>query len=309
MSKQTQRMIDSIRSNYGLSLNDSHAKSESDNKPHTAEPAMIHPLNNSTIKVRDKGIIDLFTNTDNGLRIDPHSQTINVIANSSKQHVGNIKENVSHSSYSNIGGNWTINVGGNARVHARNAVHLTGRDVYINAEQSLHLDATEVHLKANTVTNTISDTYTLDVAGDINMNSEARFNLKANILDQRANGAYTLIETYAYYQASELAMILESDLRITSSDPIAITGDMHISKGIEVTEDVLVKRDLIIEGDTDLQGNLEIGGDLDITGALQAQEASLTGLTVTGPTYLQATTISGQFYTHSMIANLNNFVD
>ena len=60
---------------------------DANNKPRLEEPALIHPFNSSVIKIRNNGIIDLWTSTDQGIRMDPGARTINVITDGFKQHL------------------------------------------------------------------------------------------------------------------------------------------------------------------------------------------------------------------------------
>ena len=63
-------------------------KLENTLKPQLEEPAVIHPFNTSTVKVRNNGMIDMFVATDQGNRIDPYSKTVNAIADGLKWHLG-----------------------------------------------------------------------------------------------------------------------------------------------------------------------------------------------------------------------------
>lgn len=60
-------------------------------KPKLEEPAIVHPFNTSIVKVRNNGMIDMFVGTDQGIRIDPYSKTINEIVDGLKWHVGYFK--------------------------------------------------------------------------------------------------------------------------------------------------------------------------------------------------------------------------
>lgn len=56
--------------------------------PAVEEPAVTHPFNTSTVKIRNNGMVDIFVGTDQGIRVDPHSKTVNIIANGQKEHLG-----------------------------------------------------------------------------------------------------------------------------------------------------------------------------------------------------------------------------
>lgn len=60
---------------------------DANNKPRLEEPALVHPFNSSVIKIRNNGIIDLWTTTDQGFRMDPAARTINIISDGLKEHL------------------------------------------------------------------------------------------------------------------------------------------------------------------------------------------------------------------------------
>jgi len=55
--------------------------------PELEEPAMTHPFNTSTVKIRNNGMIDMFVQGDQGVRIDPVTRTVNIIADGLKEHL------------------------------------------------------------------------------------------------------------------------------------------------------------------------------------------------------------------------------
>lgn len=57
-------------------------------RPKLEEPAIVHPFNTSVLKIRNNGMIDMFVGTDQGIRIDPYSKTINEIVDGLKWHIG-----------------------------------------------------------------------------------------------------------------------------------------------------------------------------------------------------------------------------
>lgn len=60
-------------------------------RPTHSEPTISHPYYRSTIKLRDNGAIDIFAETNQGIRVDPGTQTINIITNNLLQHTGSCK--------------------------------------------------------------------------------------------------------------------------------------------------------------------------------------------------------------------------
>jgi len=54
------------------------------------EVGLYHPTNSSLIKIRDNGVIDIFVSTNQGLRIDPSTHSINFFSNNEKHTSGNV---------------------------------------------------------------------------------------------------------------------------------------------------------------------------------------------------------------------------
>lgn len=79
--------------------------------PQVAEPAMQHPLNTSTIKIRDNGMIDFFVDKDHGMRLDPNTYTWNLIINGEKHHADYIRGWVTQTVQWDVGRSWIMNLG------------------------------------------------------------------------------------------------------------------------------------------------------------------------------------------------------
>lgn len=56
----------------------------------TEEPGITHPLNSSTMKIKNNGAIDVFVSTNQGVRIDPQTKTISIFGIEEKHHVTNL---------------------------------------------------------------------------------------------------------------------------------------------------------------------------------------------------------------------------
>ena len=54
------------------------------------EVGLVHPNNSSLVKIRDNGVIDIFVATNQGIRIDPATKSVNFFTNNEKHHVGNL---------------------------------------------------------------------------------------------------------------------------------------------------------------------------------------------------------------------------
>lgn len=120
------------------------------------EPGITHPLNSSTIKVRNNGAIDIFVATNQGIRVDPVTKTINFIGNSEKHHVSNLS------------------------VFSDEALDIT-------AKKNIDIDTTSCNLnsKEMSITTTgkskmsINDTWTVIANSDINIKSNANITLES----------------------------------------------------------------------------------------------------------------------------------
>jgi hypothetical protein len=51
---------------------------------------LFNSISGSLIKIKDDGIIDIFVDGDNGIRIDPNNNSINLFTLNEKHHIGNI---------------------------------------------------------------------------------------------------------------------------------------------------------------------------------------------------------------------------
>lgn len=54
------------------------------------EVGFFHPVTSAIIKLKDNGSIDIFTATNQGIRIDRTTSSINFFTNNEKHHIGNI---------------------------------------------------------------------------------------------------------------------------------------------------------------------------------------------------------------------------
>lgn len=101
--------------------------------PSVNEPALVHPWNNSVVKVRDNGNIDVFAGSDNGIRINPTTKTIDVFAETEKTHVNFIRAYVKRDETREIEGNWKI-LCSTAEVQAKKDIVLkAGGDIQLEA--------------------------------------------------------------------------------------------------------------------------------------------------------------------------------
>lgn len=124
----------------------------------TEEPGITHPANSSTIKVKNNGMIDIFVSTNQGIRIDPSTKTVNFICNSEKHHVSDLS------------------------VFASNSVN-------IDSAKDLNLKSDKISINATSADIKVDDKWTVVVNSDINIKSNSNITLDAkediNILGSR----------------------------------------------------------------------------------------------------------------------------
>lgn len=149
-------------------------------RPKLEEPAIVHPFNTSVLKIRNNGMIDMFVGTDQGIRIDPYSKTINEIVDGLKWHVGYFKGWVEQDA------KWYAN----------------GEILFKSEQSSINLDAkSNISAKAGQnvtitagqdVTISCSGTLTLSAGAGVNINTQGGFNLNGSAFDLASSGPVTM---------------------------------------------------------------------------------------------------------------------
>lgn len=129
------------------------------------EPAIVHPWNNSVMKIRDNGAIDVFSGTDNGIRINPVDRTIDMISKTNNTHativrafvmkdethyVKNVWTIYADTAFINTKKNTTINTGWNTIVNAEKQCVINTKDeTIVNADKNIELNTKkDFHMKA-----------------------------------------------------------------------------------------------------------------------------------------------------------------
>lgn len=137
------------------------------------EQALYNPIYHQQVKLRGNGMTDVFVDNNTGIRIDPDTQSINMIANNLKNHVAAITSWVtgSHTEYiganryvkvgqddtlevsgdvtiivkgnmkASVSGNVEANIKENATINVAKDVKVKSRNIDIVATKTLHLDA------------------------------------------------------------------------------------------------------------------------------------------------------------------------
>lgn len=92
---------------------------------------ITHPNSKSTIKVDDSGAIYIFTSNNNGIRVDPISQTVEIISQRVTETTGDKVQNLA---------GWTVNCSGNIAFNAKGNIKLNSE-----GKVQLYADKFEVH--------------------------------------------------------------------------------------------------------------------------------------------------------------------
>jgi hypothetical protein len=129
-----------------------------------AEVGIVHPTKTSSIKIKDNGMIELWVGTNQGIRIDPNTKSITMIANRFDTRVADRREWVDLDSVMNIRRNFEL---------------FAGKDIVLNCEGDFTLDIGG-SLNINCKDGVKMDSPSLDLEGDVvNIKSKGNINLTA----------------------------------------------------------------------------------------------------------------------------------
>ena len=111
-------------------------------RPKLEEPAIVHPFNTSTIKIRNNGMIDMFVGTDQGIRLDPYSKTLNEIVDGLKWHVGYFKGWIDKDAEWYANNNILFDAKASVSINAKSDVSIkSGKNITIECDGKLTLNA------------------------------------------------------------------------------------------------------------------------------------------------------------------------
>ena len=96
------------------------------------EPGLYHPVTSSLIKLRNNGMIDIFAGTNQGIRIDPKTKSVNFFANNEKHHITNSST-------------WAD---GSIEYHVKRKILMQALDIILKAT-TLTLDAEEISISTS----------------------------------------------------------------------------------------------------------------------------------------------------------------
>ena len=93
--------------------------------PTSSEPMLNHPFNNSVVKIRDNGAIDIFAQGHQGIRVDPQTASINLCANTLKEHLGALRTWITKDAKIVCGTGFDLKSHAFVKVHANGAISIS----------------------------------------------------------------------------------------------------------------------------------------------------------------------------------------
>lgn len=163
MSSQDQ--IAAMQQNYQTTSSTVKQAANNQHFPQTFEPALIHPDNHAIVKLRENGMIDIFVEDDIGIRLDPATKTVNIIANGIKLHGGSYYAWVD-SSLTDVLKNWVLKVGGNV-------------DITVKGNTSITTVGTTMIQSTGDITLQTQGNLTATAQGDLNASAQGNLTVSA----------------------------------------------------------------------------------------------------------------------------------
>lgn len=134
--------------------------------PQNNEPMLVHPSSKAVVKLRDNGCIDIFTDGNQGIRIDANNKTINNMAENIKNHAKIIRSIVTKDVIYDVKSAWTLN--------CKDATINTKGHTKVNADGN-----TEIKTKGKTI---------VESKGNMSLESAGKLSMKAASLDIHVSG-------------------------------------------------------------------------------------------------------------------------
>ena len=143
--------------------------------PSTEEPVLIHPFNQSMVKLRNNGNIDIFVDNNIGIRVDSKYQSINLISDGIYERTQYIRSYVTKDEVRRVKGDWKIEAGsasittkGNTTVYSKSDTNIfslgntyvqANKETHINANETLNINAKNINITASENLNAYAKQY------------------------------------------------------------------------------------------------------------------------------------------------------
>lgn len=136
------------------------------------EQGVFHPVFKQTLKFRNNEMAELFVDKNNGIRMDPHTQSINVLTNHLKQHVMHVTSWITGNETHYIGGNYLENIMGTHVQKVHGAIEIVtddNRTITVYKDQLVKITGdSKLEVKGN-VDAKITGDATIEVSGGMNV--------------------------------------------------------------------------------------------------------------------------------------------
>lgn len=138
------------------------------------EQGLYHPLFHQTIKMRNNEMIDFYTDKNNGIRLDPKTQSINFMSNHMKYHVaaitswvtGHVSEYTGGNHIEKVRGRWRQDVDGNIEMRGNSKLYVT---IIGNADIKV----------GGNLSATVEQNATIESKGDMKLRSDKNIDMYA----------------------------------------------------------------------------------------------------------------------------------
>lgn len=224
MATLTKQRINKVVRKY-VNTKDSNADfvAENSHYPSEDEPMLIHPFNQSVVKIRNNGTIDIFVGDNNGIRIDNKHKSINFIGNSIVERTQYIRSYVAKDLIQKVQGSWVI--------EAKNANIVTKEYANIYSEKEVLVQSLK------------------DVS--INANNNVYINSAKDIVATSVETAYINGKNIHINSTENTNIIAKKNINIKSEQTANITA---VNANIELSNDGVIKstRNLTLESNQNL---------------------------------------------------------
>lgn len=148
-----------------------------------AECGLTHPINTSSIKIKDNGMIDVFVSTNQGFRIDPKTKSINIIANNITNRTNDYRAFVENHSITNCRKNFEVYTGSNIKMYSnKESNYISIGNMTVTTESNYNLNVTDsmyTTVEGNKNDDIIKE-WTINVGGNVNLTTKGKCNINAS---------------------------------------------------------------------------------------------------------------------------------
>lgn len=184
---------------------------ENSHYPNTDEPMLIHPFNQSVVKIRNNGTVDIFVSDNNGIRIDNKYKSINFIGNSIVERAQYIRSYIAKDLIQKIQGSWVIEAKNanivtkeytniysekevlvqslkDIQINTNNNVYISSaKDIVASVVETAYINGKNVHVNTSkdVVINSAESTYAnaknafINASENVNITAKKNINIKA----------------------------------------------------------------------------------------------------------------------------------